>query len=98
MSTKKPKEPKVAKNQQSITSLFSKLTISKTSTDVTHEVTEKAPEPMPMLTSEDDAITRFYASLTPAERIAHEIAVEKLGTSYDVVRTHGFQRWRSARK
>ena len=35
----------------------------------------------------------FYASLTPNERIAHTIAAERLGTSYDVTRTHGFLKW-----
>ena len=41
----------------------------------------------------DPKVTAFMASLTPSERIAHKIAVEKLGTSYDVTRTHGFVRW-----
>ena len=41
----------------------------------------------------DPKITAFMASLTPNERIAHKIAVEKLGTSYDITRTHGFVRW-----
>ena len=38
----------------------------------------------------DNEIQRFYNSLTEKEKIAHRIAVEKLGTSYDVSRTHGF--------
>lgn len=96
MSGKKSKEPKVAKNQLSITSLFSKLTVSETSID--EKAYEKVTEPTTILKSEDADVNSFYASLTPGERVAHEIAVEKLGTSYDVVRTHGFQRWRSARK
>jgi len=41
----------------------------------------------------DPKIAAFMASLTPNERIAHKIAVEKLGTSYDITRTHGFVRW-----
>ena len=41
----------------------------------------------------DPQIVAFMASLTPNERIAHKIAVEKLGTSYDIRRTHGFVRW-----
>jgi len=43
--------------------------------------------------STDSKIVAFMASLTPSERIAHKIAVEKLGTSYDIARTHGFVRW-----
>ena len=41
----------------------------------------------------DPQIVGFMASLTPNERVAHKIAVEKLGTSYDIRRTHGFVRW-----
>lgn len=45
--------------------------------------------------STDPRVSAFMASLTPSERIAHTIALEKLGTSYDIVRTHGFVRWSS---
>lgn len=45
------------------------------------------------LLSEDPRVTAFYAQLTEAAQIAHKIAVEKLGTSYDVTRTHGFLKW-----
>ncbi len=45
-------------------------------------------------TSSDPVVSAFYAQLTDKERIAHAIAVEKLGTSYDVVRTHGFLKWK----
>ena len=45
----------------------------------------------------DPDIGAFMASLTPNERIAHTIAVEKLGTSYDIRRTHGFVRWSQAK-
>jgi hypothetical protein len=48
------------------------------------------------LSSLDSQVQAFYNSLKPNERIAHEIAVEKLGTSYDVTRTHGFVKWRAA--
>ena len=48
------------------------------------------------LSSSDSLVAEFYATLTPYERIAHEIAVEKLGTSYDVMRTHGFLKWRKS--
>ena len=42
------------------------------------------------LSSKDKEIQDFYNSLSEKEKIAHAIAVEKLGTSYDVTRTHGF--------
>ena len=47
---------------------------------------------------EDPLIQEYYNTLTPNEKIAHTIAKEKLGTSYDVSRTHGFLRWQKARK
>ena len=40
----------------------------------------------------------FYKSLTPNEKIAHELAQSMLGTSYDVMRTHGFLAWLKTRK
>ncbi len=49
------------------------------------------------LLSEDPLVKEFYAQLTPAEQIAHKIATEKLGTSYDVTRTHGYLRWLKTR-
>ena len=45
------------------------------------------------LLSEDPRVAAFYAQVSPREQIAHKIAVEKLGTSYDVTRTHGFLKW-----
>lgn len=50
------------------------------------------------LYNEDPLIQEYYNTLTPNEKIAHTIAKEKLGTSYDVSRTHGFLRWQKARK
>ena len=44
----------------------------------------------------DPQIISFMASLSANERVAHKIAVEKLGTSYDIRRTHGFMRWSAA--
>ena len=38
-------------------------------------------------------IEEFYASLSPSEKIAHELAQTMLGTSYDIMRTHGFLQW-----
>ena len=50
------------------------------------------------LTHEDPRIQEYYNSLSSNEKIAHTIAKEKLGTSYDVSRTHGFLRWQKSRK
>jgi hypothetical protein len=50
-----------------------------------------------ILTSTDPDVQAFYDSLSSRERIAHAIAIDKLGTSYDVVRTHGFLKWMRAR-
>ena len=65
--------------------------------------TEKAPNtassPLEdVLRSTDPETQAFYDSLTPYERIAHTVAVEKLGTSYTVRRTHGFLKWKSLQK
>ena len=49
------------------------------------------------LTSTDPDVVAFYAQLGPRERIAHTIAVDKLGTSYDVTRTHAFVKWSKSR-
>jgi hypothetical protein len=38
----------------------------------------------------DNEVQKFYDSLSEKEKIAHQIAHEMLGTSYDVTRTHGF--------
>jgi hypothetical protein len=50
------------------------------------------------LTSEDPDVAAFYAQLNPRERIAHTIAIDKLGTSYDVTRTHAFVKWMKNRE
>ena len=47
-------------------------------------------------TTADTDTHAFYASLNQAECIAHIIAFEKLGTSYDVTRTHGFLQWKKS--
>ena len=49
--------------------------------------------PASTLTHSDPRVRAFYAQLSAKEVIAHTIAVEKLGTSYDVTRTHGFVKW-----
>lgn len=45
------------------------------------------------LKSTNPDVQAFYNSLSTPQRIAHELAIEKLGTSYDVTRTHGFLRY-----
>ncbi len=60
-------------------------------------VAEKALE-YELPTTEDPVISAFYAQLTDKEKIAHAIAVTKLGTSYDVTRTHGFLKWLAKQK
>jgi hypothetical protein len=53
---------------------------------------------MNSLHSMDPIVQAFYNQLSEKERIAHTIAVEKLGTSYDVVRTHGFLKWKKTQE
>lgn len=38
----------------------------------------------------DVKLDAFFATLTPAQRLAHTIAKEKLGSSYDIERTHDY--------
>jgi hypothetical protein len=81
-------------NQTSIKSLFTK----KSKEEAIVANTERATEPInpikkTVLTSTDEQIMKYYETLTPSQRIAHEIAVTKLGTSYDVSRTHGYLAW-----
>ena len=59
---------------------------------------EPLSAPSGTLTSENAEVQAFYDSLSPYQRIAHTIAIEKLGTSYDVLRTHGFLSWNNTRK
>lgn len=75
-------------NQTSIKSLFNK---SKEPSAATTGV--KAPMKKTVLISTDEQVMKYYETLSPNQRVAHEIAVEKLGTSYDVTRTHGYLAW-----
>lgn len=54
--------------------------------------TELPPHPIP---PEAEA---YVASLSPAARELHELAVRMLGSSYFVERTHGYQKWLAAAK
>jgi hypothetical protein len=43
-------------------------------------------------------VEQFKKSLTPNELIAHQLAEKMLGTSYDIMRTHGYLNWLKSRK
>ena len=80
--------------------MFAAKKVSKAATSVAVAVAVPAAggaSAVSVLTSTNADVQAFYNGLAPYERIAHEIAVEKLGTSYDVTRTHGFLRWKKAR-
>ena len=47
----------------------------------------------PTLTHDDPKVQAFYKQLTQQQIVAHSIAITHLGTSYDVMRTHGFINW-----
>jgi hypothetical protein len=72
----------VPKNQLTLTSLFSKKEVKDPETTLESNVVSTNPE--------DEELVKFYASLGPKERQAHEIAKTALGMSYDVRRTRGF--------
>ena len=87
-----PKKVTVTPGQGSIQAFFHKPTAT-TPAQVTATNTQLLEiQALPSLAI-DPKIAAFMASLTPSEHIAHKIAVEKLGTSYDIARTHGFVRW-----
>ena len=48
-----------------------------------------APRPAPLPADFDE----FYEQLTPAEKQLHELAIEKLGSSYFVQWTHMYTKW-----
>jgi hypothetical protein len=52
--------------------------------------TPKSDKPVAEKPAIDNEVQKFYDSLSEKEKIAHQIAQEMLGTSYDVTRTHGF--------
>jgi hypothetical protein len=85
-----PKKVTVTPGQASIQAFFHKPTAT-TPAQVTAAISSPLLEIQ--APSIDPKVAAFMASLTPSERIAHKIAVEKLGTSYDIARTHGFVRW-----
>ncbi len=52
------------------------------------------PKPAPLPADFDE----FYASLTLAEKELHELATEKLGSSYFIQWTHMYTKWSKAKK
>jgi hypothetical protein len=90
---------KVDPAQQSIQSLFAKKApVKKDSAAIELGQIETKQKSDTLLVSSDPLVQEFYDSLGEKERRAHVIALEKLGTSYDVVRTHGFLNWKKSRK
>lgn len=81
--------------QTTISHVFSK-TVKKPSVPKVELTPLGAILPDKKLTSDNPRIQTFYDSLSLREVIAHSIAVDKLGTSYDVTRTHGFLKWSKA--
>ena len=76
-----PPKRSLPKNQTTLTSLFRKE-VKADDAVIKNTVT---------MNSEDADIAEFYASLTPQERMAHEIAKTALGMSYRVRETRGFK-------
>jgi DNA polymerase elongation subunit (family B) len=59
---------------------------------------DNLPEYTPDPLARDPLVEEFYQSLSPSERMAHEIAARQvvdggLGSSYNVTKTHSFLRW-----
>lgn len=80
--------------QQSISGLFAKA--KQEPIAIVSPVAELTTSKV--LVSDDPLVQKYYDSLGEKEQRAHTIAIEKLGTSYDIVRTHGFLTWQKARK
>jgi hypothetical protein len=52
------------------------------------------PKPAPL----PDDFDEFYASLTPQEKELHQLAIEKLQSSYFVQWTHFYKKWKKAKE
>jgi hypothetical protein len=81
----------IATGKQNIGFLFTQKT--NTLTGSIPEMKEESTLP-PQLKSVDPLVEAFYKQLNPSERTAHTLAVELLGSSYDVRSTHGYIRWK----
>ena len=84
-----PPKRVLAKNQTTLTSLLRKEVKVDDAVPVTNVVTMN-PEDEGEKEKEKE-VAEFYASLSPRERIAHEIAKTALGMSYRVRETKGFK-------
>ena len=51
--------------------------------------------PVHSLNAEEE---KYIKSMTPRELALHKTAVEKLGSSYFVWKSHGFQAWKESQK
>jgi hypothetical protein len=90
----KPVDPK----QGNISMMFSKLATPTKKTEMVTGTGTATTTTTGALSSSDPEVQAFYNGLSANEAIAHTIAIDKLGTSYDVARTHGFLRWKVMRK
>jgi hypothetical protein len=81
----------IAETQTLLTTLFTKEKAKEKEKEKSKEnvVVSNECQSVPV----NQSIEAFYNSLTVKQRIAHNIATEKLGTSYDVTRTHGYLAW-----
>lgn len=52
------------------------------------------PKPAPLPEDFDE----FYASLTPQEKELHQLAIEKLQSSYFVQWTHFYKKWKKTKE
>ncbi len=52
------------------------------------------PKPAPL----PDDFDEFYASLTPQEKELHQLAIEKLQSSYFVQWTHFYKKWKKTKE
>ena len=91
MSNRKVKAPDAS--QATISHVFGAAATKKTVAPPPSKAEVMAHIEKKTLKSADSRVQAFYDSLSPKEVIAHSIAVDKLGTSYDVTRTHGFLKW-----
>ena len=62
---------------------------------VTHTVTHTDTKTMDPIqkTPENALLDAYYLQLTPFERQTCDIALEHLGSSFDLARSNGFLRW-----
>lgn len=90
-----PKPSVKAKATKGIDTFFNKK-----SDVISHVVSEKSVEEISVASTmtKDPVIEEFYKSLSPNEKIAHDLAEKMLGTSYDIMRTHGFIAWHKSKK